>query len=341
MTDQAPPPTGEQQGNTAAEAAEASGAPAPEAEQTPAPTPAPQPAPTPPPAAEAQAIRRREEPPPPLGMDSDNVIDLWRLAGFLCESELLPGKLSRRMSPDRARNNVFLMMLIGKDRGLTPMQSISGGFHVIEGKIEIGAHAMVALCLSSPACEYLAPISKECTDAKAVYRTRRRGWPECHYEDFTFTVEEAGRMGLLTKGRDAEAKANNNWQKMPGTMCRRRAATGICREYYPDVVLGLYDHGEITETFGEAPDLVVMPAGTDVSGSKPAGVPITDAPYKTRDPLADRVKAKTEASREADAKPGRRPAPPPPRRDDNVGTCEACGTIEQELDLAGRCQSCR
>lgn len=321
MSDQAPPPAPEPQANTAAEAAEASGAPAPEAPPA-APAVAPPEAP--------HAIRRREEPPPPLGMDSDNVIDLWRLAGFLCESELLPERLSRKVSPDRARNNVFLMMLFGKDRGLSPMQSLSGGFHVIEGKVEIGAHAMVALCLRSPMCEYLAPVSKLCTDTQAVYRTRRRGWPPDQYEDFTYTIEDAAKAGLLEKAR-------SNWQKRPSTMCRRRAATGICREYYPDVVLGLYDHEEIQETFDRSPDLVVMPAGTDVSDVKVAGVSIADAPYKPRDPLADRIKAKTEASREAD----RQTRPRPQRPRDGVGSCEACGTAEQELDLDGRCQACR
>lgn len=306
--------------------------------------PAPAAAITAPAPAAAPAVR-----PPvdlPLFADSDDVSQLWRLAGFLANSDLLPEALTTKGNV-RGRYNALLMMLVGKDRGLTPLQALSGGLHIIEGKVEIGAHAMVALVLKSGAAEYIKPVMALCNDTQAVYRTRRRDWPPNEFEDFVFTIDDAARMLLLDKGKTEWAKANNNWRRMPKTMLMRRAASGCCREFYSDVVLGLYDHGELGALGIEASPVpgranamaeaalteLALMKERDAAGATDAEV--VEAAPKRADAMADRLKAKAKAGRakgpEADKDTG---------RGMTIGQCARCATDDLELQ-DGICQACQ
>lgn len=247
--------------------------------------------PAPAPAAPAKpqegpgAIVKQGVPPPPLGLDSDNVHDLWRLAQYLSSSGLLADELKRQPY------NVLHLILVGKDRGLRPLQALSG-MHIIEGKASLGAHAMVALCLNSPACEYLYADDECCDEIRAVYVTRRRGWPPGKERRFEYTMDDAARALLLDKGKTQWAKDNNNWRRMPKTMLLARAGSGICNEVYPDIVLGMYDPSELEEIQYFSRDPTAAGAAPD---DRPPPEP--GDPTGPRDGLADRMRRKAAAGR--------------------------------------------
>jgi hypothetical protein len=193
---------------------------------------APAPAgPEPPPAAQAGALPTRD----PLPYYPRNADEMWRYAVMLARSSLVPKALH-----DKA-TDVFVVLMKGHDFGFKPMQSIAG-IHVVEGKAEVGALAMVSLIRRSGLCQSWRLLVSD--DRRAVYSTQRSGEEPIEFE---YTIEEAEQMGLLDKGRDEAAKARNNWRLQPRTMLRRRCQSNLAREVYSDVVLGLYDHGELTE----------------------------------------------------------------------------------------------
>ena len=181
----------------------------------------------------------------PVPFEPDNVDDMWRYAKMLAGASLLPRAYYER--DDRERRHpriadVHFVLLKGQALGLHPTVSIST-INIIDGKAEIGAQLMVALCLKSGLCEYFELVRSD--DRSATFATKRTGGRR--EIEFTYTIEEADQMGLLDKGKSDWARENNQWKKQPRTMLRRRCQAMLAREVYPDVVMGLYDHEEISE----------------------------------------------------------------------------------------------
>jgi hypothetical protein len=248
-----------------------------------------------------------EKPREPIPFDPRNATELYRYAGQLAKSTLLPGALLNK--PD----NVFLVLLKGQDLGLRPMQSI-GSIHVIDGKAEVGAHLMLALVIKSPDCEYFLCEKAEGSGdkAEAIYVTRRRGWPAGREQRVTWNVARAKESGLWDKGKDKDARDNNNWKRMPLVMCKRRASAELARDVYPDVVLGMYDHGELSE-LGLTAEQVA--GAIEVTPADAAGAARS---------VKQRVRARAEANRpeppaaEPAPAPESPPAEPPPEADAKV-----------------------
>jgi hypothetical protein len=186
------------------------------------------------PAAETQAIEKRPEPPKPVPFHPTDMGELYRYAGFLANSRLVPRVLQG------APQDVLLVLLKGNELGLKPMQSL-GSIHIVDGKAEVGSHLLLSLVLQSGACEYFRLVEAVDVDegeAFATYETRRKGWPEGESSRCTWTLARAQRAGLTGK---------NNWKSHTLTMLKRRAQAELCRDVYPDVVAGMYDFGEIVE----------------------------------------------------------------------------------------------
>jgi len=131
------------------------------------------------------------------------------------------------------------IMLAGMEMGLAPVTALRL-FHVIEGRPSLSADGMAALVKGSPACVYFMLVSS--TPAEAVYRTQRKGEPEP--TEIRYTMEDAERAGLAGRG---------TWKKHPAQMLRARAASGLARAVYPDVVGGIYDPDEMREAREAAP----------------------------------------------------------------------------------------
>jgi hypothetical protein len=87
----------------------------------------------------------------------------------------------------------------------------------------------------------------ESTVERCTIETTRVGEQEPERE--TFTLDDAKRAGL--DRRDV-------WRAYPRDMLRHRAAAGLARRVYPDVVLGCYAPGELEESQSSSPTVEVV-----------------------------------------------------------------------------------
>lgn len=121
--------------------------------------------------------------------------------------------------------DAFVRLATGMDLGLRAMTALNL-IDAIPGpngpRPALRAKLKVALCLSSPLCEYFECV--ESTDQKATYRAKRVGRPE---KVFTYTIDEAKGAGYTSK---------DNWKQNPRAMLRARAGGFLADMEFPDVV---------------------------------------------------------------------------------------------------------
>jgi hypothetical protein len=144
-------------------------------------------------------------------------------------------KLYAVASPEAA----LMILLTGRDLGLTASQSFRA-IYVVSGKPVVSSDAMVAAIRRSGLCSSWRVV--ETTIERCTIETTRVGESEPERE--TFTLDDAKRAGL--DRRDV-------WRAYPRDMLRHRAAAGLARRVYPDVVLGCYAPGELEEQTSSSP----------------------------------------------------------------------------------------
>lgn len=125
---------------------------------------------------------------------------------------------------------VYMVLLAGKERGLTPMQALMS-MHIVEGKPTLPADLIRALVIKSGAAKYFR--CTERTNERATFETQRGDDPPI---SLTYTILEATAAGLV--------KDKSGWVKSPADMLVARASAKLARLIYPDVVHGLYDELE-------------------------------------------------------------------------------------------------
>jgi len=168
----------------------------------------------------------------------------------LVASRLLPRSIT---TPEAA----FAVIATGRELGLSAMQSLRA-IHIVEGKPTLSADLMVALVKRSPECGFFRLV--ESTGERATYETQRRGEPGP--TRLSFTIEEARAAGAANK---------DNWRKFPAAMLRARAASGLARAVFPDLVLGVYDPDELDGArFESQPAPVAAPVVVTVNEPAPA-----------------------------------------------------------------------
>lgn len=213
----------------------------------------------------------------PVPFEPRDTQEMFRYARFLAMSELVPKAL--RGKP----YDVLLVLLKAHDIGLRPIQAV-GSVHVVDGKAELSAQLMVALVRKSGLCEYWQLI--ESTAEGCTYETLRKGDPAP--VRMTYTIQDATTAGLAGK---------DNWRRMPKIMLRRRCQSELAREVYPEIVLGMYDEGELTEMRDgyDAPDAPwrgkVAPIAIEVGGvvDVGSGPMVAKIPSGKRDPMRERL----------------------------------------------------
>lgn len=142
-------------------------------------------------------------------------------------------------------------IMTGRGLGLSAMQAMRG-IYSVHGRPGVDAALMHALCLQSPLCEYFDFVPEESDDMRATFVAKRRGRPE---KKLTFTIEDAERMGVVDRGKDEEAKKDNNWNKNRKAMLRARAKSELARIQFPDVIFGMYSKEELEAGFHRAESL--------------------------------------------------------------------------------------
>ena len=138
----------------------------------------------------------------------------------------------------------LMILLTGRDLGLTASQSFRA-IYVVSGKPVVSSDAMVAAIRRSGLCASWRVV--ETTIERCTIETLRQGESEPERE--SFSMDDATRAGLSRK---------DVWRAYPRDMLRHRAAAGLARRVYPDVVLGCYAPGELDESQSSSPATVEM-----------------------------------------------------------------------------------
>ena len=220
----------------------------------------------------------------PAAFEPANLDQALQLANRLADSNLLPKALQKRPS------DVLVVMMMGRDLGLTPMQALRQ-VHVIEGRPSMSAEMMVALCLQRPdVCEFFSLV--ESTDAKATYKTKRKG---AEPVSMSYTIEQASKAKLTGK---------QNWQNHTAAMLRARASSSLARVVYPDLTNGILSEDEADE--------IVVPQAGSVAPPPPVRPGAAAAAKDVTPPAAKKAatpKAKPAPEPVEDAQPAEEPAP--------------------------------
>ena len=137
---------------------------------------------------------------------------------YLADSDLVPKDFKGKPA------NCLIAMQWGAELGLKPLQSLQN-LAVINGRPALWGDAVIALVLSSPACEYVT----EDDDGHTAYcRVKRKGAPE---QVRTFSIDDARAAGLSGK--------QGPWTQYPKRMRQMRARAFALRDVFPDVLRGL------------------------------------------------------------------------------------------------------
>lgn len=168
-----------------------------------------------------------------LEFELANVDEAWRMSAMLSKSQLLPDAL--RDKP----NDVLVILLTGRELGLSPMQSLRL-ISVVKGKPYLEAKLKIGLVKRSPECVYFK--FTETNAERATAETERVGEGKT---TLTFTAAEARAAGLL--GRATKSGEPDNWAKYTALMLRWRAGSQLCDAVYPDIVGGIGTNDELDE----------------------------------------------------------------------------------------------
>lgn len=162
--------------------------------------------------------------PAPAGMmalEPRNIADGMQLAKVAAATQLFGVK-----TPEDA----FVRMATGMGLGLSAWQSLRGLF-VISGKVGLAADLMLALCRTSPDCEYFKCV--ETTAERATFKAKRHGEEEM---TLSFTMADAKTAGLT---------GNSMYQKYPANMLRARGIAFLARLMFPERMHGILTREEI------------------------------------------------------------------------------------------------
>lgn len=169
---------------------------------------------------------------------------LWWLAGKVVES--------RRFANLRNQADAYMVLMLGREMGLSALTAIRG-IHIVEGRPTLAAALMVSLIRRSPLCKYWLPV--EISDERAEWKT-------CRTDDYNAlaammgrapTPEEVVQAGIEYRfawtDEDVKAagkdKPDSNHRKFKRQMKSWRAQADLGRQVYPEIVMNVYVDGEL------------------------------------------------------------------------------------------------
>lgn len=207
---------------------------------------------------------------PARGLALQTMSEAMAFAQMVAKSDFAPKDF--RGKPE----SCLLAIQHGGEAGLTPMQSLQS-IAVINGRPSIWGDAALALCMASPACEFVRESSEGDGDAMvATCEAKRRG-----YEKPTvarFSVADAKRAGLWGK--------SGPWTQYPRRMLQLRARGFALRDAFPDVLKGLVT-AEEAQDYSQPEPAEIRPQG------EPAR-PLTKSVKVVVEPPAEPAKATPE-----------------------------------------------
>ena len=148
---------------------------------------------------------------------------------------------------------ILSIMLLARELGLPPIQSIAGGINNIQGKFEISARIMNQLIRKYGHQLQVRVLTHEICK---IWGKRKDTGEEM---EVTYHIEEAARAGLI--------KESGGWKKNPQDMLFARAISRIARRLYPDCIGGCYVEGELQESIqGKVMETIEVPSISEING---------------------------------------------------------------------------
>lgn len=181
--------------------------------------------------------------------------------------------------------------------------------YVVDGRPAFDATFMQGLAQKNPSVEKFE--CTEDTDDKVTYEIKRREWSKSQL--VTWTMADAQRAGLLSRGRDP---SKNNWNKYPRQMLHARCKAEGARRVDPETLSGLYTREEVTDgahlDTDQAAEPRTLKAAPPPPAAEPEPVQVAPAPPPAPAPAEKPARAAKAAPAPAPAPVAPPPAPPPP-----------------------------
>ena len=155
-------------------------------------------------------------------------------------------KLGGNGKPEEVVATILSVMLLARELGFSPMQSVSGGINNIQGKFEISARLMnQAIRARGHKMQQRLLTDEICT----LWGKRRDTGEEM---EVSYHIDEARRSGLVRDG--------SPWKKTPQDMLFARCISRLARRLYPDCIGSCYIEGELQESIqGKVIDPIELP----------------------------------------------------------------------------------
>jgi hypothetical protein len=179
---------------------------------------------------ESQELATREQtdlakPDPRRRFEPQSLAQLMKYSNVIVQSGLCPKHI-------KTPADALLIIQQGAELGLTAMASLQN-LIVVNGKVGMEAQMAIALCRTSPVCEYFRCV--ESTMKGATWVTKRADDDE--ERSYTFDEEKRRKAGL----------GGNVWNSYPDRMHSWKAAMHLARQEYSEILKGLYSTQELEE----------------------------------------------------------------------------------------------
>ena len=177
-------------------------------------------------------------------------LNSYKLIARVAASNPYWKKLGGSGSDEAVLATILSVMLLARELGISPMQSISGGINNIQGKFEMSARLMNQLIRKHG---HKLTVKMMTNEVCVIWGKRKDTGEEMEVK---YHIEEANRSGLVKDG--------SAWRKVPQDMLFARAISRIARRLYPDCIGGCYVEGEIQEMMkGEVMESIEVPPLSD------------------------------------------------------------------------------
>jgi len=201
-------------------------------------------------------------------------------ANILIKSSFLPTSIN---TPEKA----LAVAIKGHEIGMPMMWSFTH-INIIQGKPTLSAEGMLGMIYKNCKTAEIVYVKSDATEC--VIKARRS--PQYDYSTFSFTIEDAKKMGLDKK---------DNYVKQPGTMLQWRAVSKMGRAMFPDALCGIsYTPEELGAEVNEVGEVIDV---TPMKGIK-------SEEKKTSEKEESKEQKKQEAKKESAPPPGFDPQNP-------------------------------
>lgn len=168
---------------------------------------------------------------------------------------------SKRFDALGGEAGILSIMLMARELGLPPMQAISGGINVIQGRVEISPRMMNTMIRKAGHILEILKSDNSICQIKGIRRDTKEEYIA------SFSIEDARGAGLI--------RAGGPWEKYASDMLFARTLSRLARRLFADVISTAYAEGEIEDQPERAqkqpivPQLDPIEAKAEIVDSKP------------------------------------------------------------------------